>query len=48
MAQTEELKDKVEEATDKVDGGGQNGSLKKVLVPAAAGLGSLAATYAAR
>src|SRR5947207_3185608 len=48
MAQTEQLKDKVEEATDKVDGGGQNGSLKKVLVPAAAGLGSLAATYAAR
>ena len=48
MAQAEQLKDKVEEATDKVDGGGQNGSLKKVLVPAAAGLGSLAATYAAR
>ncbi len=47
MAQTEQLEEKVDEATDKL-GGGQNGSLKKVLVPAAAGLGSLAATYAAR
>lgn len=48
MAQAEQLKETVEDATDKVSGNGQNGSLKKVLVPAAAGLGSLAATYAAR
>ena len=48
MAQTDQVKDKVGEATDKLDGNGQSDSLKKVLVPAVAGLGSLAATYAAR
>ena len=48
MAQTDQLKDTVENATDKVEGNGQSDSLKKVLVPAVAGLGSLAATYAAR
>ncbi|MFL5951066.1 MAG: SRPBCC family protein [Gaiellaceae bacterium] len=48
MAETE-LQEKVEGVGDKLNGGGQNGGLtKKVLVPAAAGLGSLAATYAAR
>ncbi|MFL5917805.1 MAG: SRPBCC family protein [Gaiellaceae bacterium] len=49
MAQTEtQLKETAENAKDKLEGGDQNGSLKKVLVPAAAGLGSLVATYAAR
>jgi uncharacterized membrane protein len=48
MAQTDQVKDKVENAADKVNGNGQGDSLKKVLVPAVAGLGSLAATYAAR
>jgi uncharacterized membrane protein len=49
MAQTEEkVKETVDEAKDKVSGSNGNGTLtKKVLVPAAAGLGSLAATYAA-
>ena len=48
MAQAEKLKETVEEASNKLDGGNENGSLaKKVLVPAAAGLGSLAATYVA-
>src|SRR5205807_10063784 len=43
------VKKAVEDAKDKLPGGDQNGSLKKkVLVPTAAGLGSLAATYAAR
>jgi len=48
MAETEQLKEKVGEAADRVNGGGENGSLKKVLVPAAAGLGGLAVTFAAR
>jgi len=44
-----QVKEAVEHAKDKLPGGDQNGSLKrKVLVPTAAGLGSLAATYAAR
>src|SRR5689334_7773956 len=50
MAQAEKVKETVDEAKDKVAGsnGNGNGTLaKKVLVPAAAGLGSLAATYAA-
>ena len=45
MAQADQVKDKVENVTN---GNGQGDSLKKVLVPAVAGLGSLAATYAAR
>jgi uncharacterized membrane protein len=45
MAQADQVKEKVENATN---GNGQGDSLKKVLVPAVAGLGSLAATYAAR
>lgn len=49
MAQAkEQVKETVDEAKEKVGGSNGNGSLKKVLVPAAAGLGSLAATYAAR
>jgi uncharacterized membrane protein len=49
MAQADEqVKETVDEAKEKVGGSNGNGSLKKVLVPAAAGLGSLAATYAAR
>ena len=49
MAQAkEQMKETVDEAKEKVGGSNGNGSLKKVLVPAAAGLGSLAATYAAR
>jgi uncharacterized membrane protein len=48
MAQTDQVKEKVQNVADKVDGNGQGDSLKKVLVPAVAGLGSLAATYAAR
>src|SRR5438046_5823236 len=44
-----QVKETVEDAKDKLTGGEQNGDLRrKVLVPAAAGLGSLAATYAAR
>jgi uncharacterized membrane protein len=44
-----QVKDAVDQVKDKLPGGDQNGSLKKrVLVPTAAGLGSLAATYAAR
>jgi len=44
-----QVKEAVDEVKDKLPGGDQNGSLKKrVLVPTAAGLGSLAATYAAR
>src|SRR5213080_4183669 len=43
-----EIKDVAEEAKDKVTGD-SNGSLaKRLVVPAAAGLGSLAATYAVR
>jgi uncharacterized membrane protein len=45
MAQADQVKETVENATN---GNGQGDSLKKVLVPAVAGLGSLAATYAAR
>jgi uncharacterized membrane protein len=51
MAQDTEkqVKEGVDEAKDKLSSVNGNGSLtKKVLVPAAAGLGSLAATYAAR
>jgi uncharacterized membrane protein len=48
MAQAEtKVKETVDEAKDKVSGSNGSGTLtKKVLVPAAAGLGSLAATYA--
>jgi uncharacterized membrane protein len=49
MAEREtQVKDVVEAAKNKLPGREQNGGLKKVFVPAAAGLGSLAATYAAR
>jgi uncharacterized membrane protein len=49
MAEREEqAKEAVSEAKDKVTGGGGNGSLKKIVGPAAAGVGGLAATYAAR
>jgi uncharacterized membrane protein len=52
MAQTDQVKEKAGQAKEKVEnatnGNGQGDSLKKVLVPAVAGLGSLAATYAAR
>ena len=47
MPDTDQVKDTVDEAKDAVNGDG-NGNLKKVLVPAAAGLGSLAVTFAAR
>jgi len=54
--QVEDVKDEVENVTDKVTGdgdgngsGGGGGDLaKKILLPAAAGLGTLAATYAAK
>ena len=48
---TEEVKEKSEEAKDEVEekaGGGNNGLGKKLLIPVAAGLGTVAATYAAR
>jgi uncharacterized membrane protein len=52
MAQADQVKEKPGQAKEKVEnatnGNGQGDSLKKVLVPAVAGLGSLAATYAAR
>jgi uncharacterized membrane protein len=47
----EDVKDAVEEGGEKVtgqDGGGRAGLTKQILIPAAAGLGTLAATYAAR
>jgi uncharacterized membrane protein len=48
MAQaTEKVEDVVEEGKEKLSGNG-NGSMKRLIVPAAAGLGSLAATYAVR
>jgi uncharacterized membrane protein len=43
----EQVKETASEAKDKLTGN-QNGNLKKIVGPAAAGLGSLAATYAAR
>ena len=43
-----QAKETVSEAKDKLTGADQNGNLKKIVRPAAAGLGSLAATYAAR
>jgi uncharacterized membrane protein len=50
MAQTEELQDTVEEGAEKVSGGDDGGGslTKRLLIPAAAGLGTLAATVAAR
>jgi uncharacterized membrane protein len=46
--ETEKVQDVVEDAKDKI-GGDSNGSVaKRLIVPAAAGLGSLAATYAVR
>ncbi|HEY5661081.1 MAG TPA: SRPBCC family protein [Gaiellaceae bacterium] len=52
MAQADQVKEKAGQAKEKVEnatnGNGQGDSLKKVLVPAVAGIGSLAATYAAR
>jgi len=48
MAETEQLKEKAGDVADSVNGGGQNGGLKKALLPAAAGLGGLAVTFAAR
>jgi len=48
MAQgTEKVEDVVEEGKEKLSGDG-NGTMKRLIVPAAAGLGSLAATYAVR
>jgi len=43
-----QVKETVSEAKDKLTGADQNGSLRKIVGPAAAGIGSLAATYAAR
>jgi uncharacterized membrane protein len=49
MAQTEEkIEDVVEEGKEKLTGDGNGGLKKRLIVPAAAGLGSLAATYAVR
>jgi uncharacterized membrane protein len=50
MAEAEELKDTAEEGAERVTGGdGRDGSLaKRLLIPAAAGMGTLAATIAAR
>ncbi len=48
--QLDEAKEAVEEGGEKLTGGNGNGhgNLKGILIPAAAGLGTLAATYAAR
>jgi uncharacterized membrane protein len=50
MAQTEELQETVEEGAETVSGGDDGGGslAKRLLIPAAAGLGTLAATVAAR
>jgi hypothetical protein len=45
---TEKAQGVVEDAKEKLSGNGDGGSLKRLIVPAAAGLGSLAATYAVR
>ncbi len=45
--QLNEAKEAVEEGGEKLTGNG-NGDLKRLLIPAAAGIGTLAATYAAR
>jgi uncharacterized membrane protein len=49
MAETEvdEAKDTVEEGGQKLTGGNGNDNLKRLLIPAAAGVGTLAVTYAA-
>src|SRR6266513_5430208 len=46
----EDVKDAVEEGGEKLtgDGAGGNGFVKRYGIPAAAGIGTLAATYAAR
>jgi len=46
--QLDEAKEAVEEGGEKLTGQNGDGDLKRLLVPAAAGLGTLAATYAAR
>ena len=46
--QVDQAKDAVEEGGEKLTGGSGNGNLKRVLIPAAAGVGTLAVTYAAR
>jgi uncharacterized membrane protein len=46
--QLDEAKEAVEEGGEKVTGGNGNGNLKGILIPAAAGLGTLAVGYAAR
>src|SRR5438046_10695081 len=49
MSETvEEVKDAVEEQTDSGGGNGSGGLGRKLLIPAAAGIGTLAATVAAR
>jgi uncharacterized membrane protein len=50
MAQneTEKVQDVVEEGKEKLSGDGNGSIAKRLIVPAAAGLGSLAATYAVR
>jgi uncharacterized membrane protein len=50
MAQTDEVQETVEEGAEKVSGGADGGGSlgKRILIPAAAGLGTLAATVAAR
>jgi uncharacterized membrane protein len=49
MAETQEkLEDVVDEGKDKVGGDSNDSKAKRFIVPAAAGLGSLAATYAVR
>src|SRR5436309_9178430 len=49
MSETvEEVKDAVEEQTDAGGGNGSGGLGRKLLIPAAAGIGTLAATVAAR
>jgi len=48
-SQVEDVKEHVEEGTEKVTGnGGGDGLGRRILIPAAAGLGTLAATYAVR
>jgi uncharacterized membrane protein len=48
MAQTEDVQEQVEEGAESVTGGNGQGLAKRLLIPAAAGMGTLAATIAAR
>jgi uncharacterized membrane protein len=48
QSETEKVEDVVEQGKEKLGGNGNGSMTKRLIVPAAAGLGSLAATYAVR